>query len=50
MVRRGGTCVMRRRLAAAVILAALIVVSISGCHFHVTVHAGPALHGSAAGR
>jgi hypothetical protein len=29
---------------------ALIVVSVSGCHVHVTVHAGPTLHGSAAGR
>lgn len=46
----GGVRVMRRRLTAALILAALIVVCISGCHFRVTVHAGPALHGSAAGR
>ena len=41
---------MKRRLTAALILAALIVVTVSGCHLHVTVHAGPALHGSAAGR
>jgi hypothetical protein len=41
---------MRRRRIAALILAALIVVSISGCHYRVTVHAAPTLHGSAAGR
>jgi hypothetical protein len=41
---------MRRRLTAALILAALIVVCVSGCHLRVTAHAGPALHGSAAGR
>ncbi len=33
---------MRRRLIAALIVAALIVVSVSGCHLRVTVHAGPA--------
>ncbi len=41
---------MKQRLIAALILAALIVVSVSGCHVHVTVHADPTLHGSAAGR
>jgi hypothetical protein len=41
---------MRRRLIAALILTALIIICASGCHFHVTVHAGPAPHGSAAGR
>jgi hypothetical protein len=41
---------MRRRLIAALILAALIVVCVSGCHFRVTAHAGPALHVSAVGR
>ena len=35
---------MRRRLIAA-LLAALIVVYVCGCHVHVTVHAGPPLHG-----
>jgi hypothetical protein len=35
---------MRRRLIAAFILAALMVVSVSGCHFRVTVHAGPILN------
>ncbi len=44
-----GVRIMRRRLTAALILAALIV-CVSGCHFRVTVHAGPALHSSAAGR
>ena len=37
----GGARVMRRKRTAALILAALIVVCVSGCHFHVTVHAGP---------
>jgi hypothetical protein len=41
---------MRRRLSTALILAALIVVCVSACHFHVTVHADPAWLGSAAGR
>jgi hypothetical protein len=39
----GEACIMRRRLTVALILAALIIVSVSGCHFRVTVHAGPAL-------
>lgn len=43
-----GARIMRRRLTAAFILVALIVVCVSGCHF-VTVHTGPARHGSAAG-
>jgi hypothetical protein len=41
---------MRRRLIAAFILAALMVVSVSGCHFRVTVHAGPVLCGLPTGR
>jgi hypothetical protein len=41
---------MRRRLVPALILAALIVVCVSGCHFHVTVHAGPVPHSLEAGR
>jgi hypothetical protein len=41
VVLRGGARIMRRRLIAAFILAALIVVSVSGCHFRVTVHASP---------
>jgi len=41
---------MRRRLIAAFILAALITVSVSGCHFHVTVHASPVLYGLPTGR
>lgn len=41
VVRRGGGRVMRRRLIAALILAALIAVSVSGCHLRVTAHAGP---------
>jgi hypothetical protein len=41
---------MRRRFIAALILTALIAVSVSGCHFHVTAHAGPALHGLVTGR
>jgi hypothetical protein len=41
---------MRRKLTAALILAALTVVCVSGCHVRVTVHAGPARLGSAAGR
>ena len=36
-----------RRLIAAFILTALIVVCVSGCHFRVTVHAGPPLRGPA---
>jgi hypothetical protein len=40
---------MRRRLVGAV-MAALIAVCASGCHFHVTVHAGPALHAVPSGR
>lgn len=39
-----------RRLIVALLLAALLVVSVSGCHFRLTVRAGPALHGSAAAR
>ncbi|HEY4465180.1 MAG TPA: hypothetical protein VGN41_21140 [Streptosporangiaceae bacterium] len=50
VVLRGGVRVMRRRLAAALVVAALIVVCVSGCHFHVTAHAGLARPGSAAGR
>jgi hypothetical protein len=41
---------MRRRRIAALILAVLIVVGVSGCHFRVTVHAGPAPQASPAGR
>ncbi len=41
---------MRRRLIAALLLTALIVAGVCGCHFHATVHAGPAPHGVAAGR
>jgi hypothetical protein len=41
---------VRPRLIAAFILTALIVVCVSGCHAHVTVHAGPPLHGLAAKR
>jgi hypothetical protein len=40
---------MKRRLIA-LILAAMIAIGLSGCHLHVTVHAGPALHGVPAGR
>ncbi len=41
---------MKRRLIAALVPAALIIVSVAGCHAHVTVHGGPALHGSVTGR
>lgn len=41
---------MRGKLIAALVLAALIVLCVSGCHFRVTAHAGPALYGSAAER
>lgn len=41
---------MRRRLMGALILAALIVVCVSGCHFHATVHAGAARAGAVAER
>jgi outer membrane lipopolysaccharide assembly protein LptE/RlpB len=41
---------MRRRLTVALILAALIIVSVSGCHFRVTVHADPALQASSTQR
>lgn len=41
---------MRLRLTAASILTALIVVCVCGCHAHVTVHAGPPLHGLEAER
>jgi hypothetical protein len=41
---------MRRGLIAALILTALIVVSVAGCHLHVTAHAGPAPHGLVTGR
>jgi hypothetical protein len=50
VVPRGGARIMRRRLSTALILAALIVVCVSACRFHVTVHADPAWLGSAAGR
>ena len=42
----GGTRIMMRRLIAALILAALIIVSVSGCH----VHIGPAPQASSTGR
>lgn len=41
---------MRPKLIAAFILTALIFVCVCGCHVHVTVHAGPPLHGLAAER
>jgi len=41
---------MRRRLIAALVLAALIVVSVSGCHLRVTAHAGPAVQTLSTGR
>jgi hypothetical protein len=42
LVQHGGARSMRRRLIAALILAILVVGGVSGCHFHVTVHSGPA--------
>ena len=42
----GGTRIVMRRLIAALILAALIIVSVSGCH----VHIGPAPQASSTGR
>jgi hypothetical protein len=50
MVLCGGARIMMRRLIAALILAALIIVSVSGCHLHVTAHAGPAPQASPTGR
>jgi ABC-type transport system involved in multi-copper enzyme maturation permease subunit len=41
--RRGSAGIMIRRIAAGSVLAALMIISISGCHFHVTVHASPGL-------
>lgn len=41
---------MKPRVIAASILTALIVGCVSGCHAHVTVHAGPPLHGLVAER
>jgi hypothetical protein len=50
MVLCGGARIMMRRLIAALILAALIIVSVSGCHLHVTAHVGPAPQASPTGR
>lgn len=49
VVARGGGRIMRRWLTAAFIMAALII-CVTGCHVHVTVHAGPVPHGPAARR
>jgi hypothetical protein len=49
VVLRGGARIMMPRLIAALLLAALIIVSVSGCHVHVAA-AGPAPQASPAGR
>ena len=40
---RKGTVVITRRLARSLAAAALIAVSITGCHFGATVHSNPGI-------